>query len=90
MKIEVVVVAEDATEDVEETIDALVVEVADAMTNQEETDVLSGSGNRSDRRSSRRSDDNRNDRRYDDSKGDRRSESSRSGSDRPRRSRRRD
>ncbi|WP_400077889.1 DEAD/DEAH box helicase [Winogradskyella sp. R77965] len=58
----------------------------------------SGSGNRSDRRSSRRSDDNRSDRRssdrrdrgYDDSRGDRKPESSRSGSDRPRRSRRRD
>ena len=52
-----------------------------------------GSGNRSDRRS-RRSDDSRSDRgdrKFDDSRGDRRStESSSSGSDRPRRSRRRD
>ena len=55
----------------------------------------SGSGNRSERR---RSDDNRSDRRssdrgerrYDDSRGDRKPESNRSGSDRPRRSRRRD
>ncbi|WP_299100813.1 DEAD/DEAH box helicase [uncultured Winogradskyella sp.] len=54
----------------------------------------SGSGNRSDRRSSRRSDDNRSDRggdrKFNDSRGDRRPESSNSGSDRPRRSRRRD
>lgn len=53
-----------------------------------------GSGNRSDRRSSRRSDDNRSDRggdrKFNDSRGDRRPESSTSGSDRPRRSRRRD
>ncbi|NRD19795.1 DEAD/DEAH box helicase [Winogradskyella eckloniae] len=53
-----------------------------------------GSGNRSDRRSSRRSDDNRSDRgqdrKFNDSRGDRRPESSNSGSDRPRRSRRRD
>ena len=33
-------VAEDATEDVEEVIDALEVEVADAMTSQEVIDVL--------------------------------------------------
>ena len=56
----------------------------------------SGSGNRSDRRSSDRSSSDRSssdrgERRYDDSRGDRRSsESSGSGSERPRRSRRRD
>jgi ATP-dependent RNA helicase DeaD len=55
----------------------------------------SGSGSRSDRRSSdrRSSDKSSSDsqvRRYDDSKGDRRPESSGTGSDRPRRSRRRD
>ena len=49
----------------------------------------SGSGNRSDRRRSENSSD-RGDRKFNDSKGDRRPESSSSGSDRPRRSRRRD
>ncbi|NRD24051.1 DEAD/DEAH box helicase [Winogradskyella litoriviva] len=52
-----------------------------------------GSGNRSDRRG-RRSDDSRtsdrSDRKFNDSRGDRRPESSSTGSDRPRRSRRRD